>query len=112
MSADKKNNRFEPEKTPTAAPRDGQKRTVGNDSENRGSYANVFNISASQKEFVMLFGENQGWDSVRQELIVQLSDRLVVGPHEAKRLSALLNKGIEEYEKRYGIIEIEISKNN
>ena len=107
MSADKENNRLGSEERPTPAQHDGQKGTFRDEGKNRSSYANVFNVSGSQKEFVMLFGENRGWDSGRQELIVQLSDRFVMHPHEAKRFAALLNKGIEEYEKRYGVIDID-----
>lgn len=107
MSADKINKGPKPEERLTPASQDGRKQTVQDDSNTRSAYANVFNVSGVQKEFVMLFGENRGWDSARQELIVQLSDRLVMRPSEAKRFAALLNKGIEEYEKRYGVIETE-----
>jgi hypothetical protein len=110
MSADRENNRFGSEEMQTTAQQDGQKRPALDDGKNRISYANVFTISGSQEEFVMRFGENRGWDSTQEELIVQLSDRLVMRPHEAKRFAALLNKGIEEYEKRYGVIENETSK--
>jgi hypothetical protein len=108
MSADNENNRHGAKEGPTSAPQDGQ-RPVQDDSRKPSAYANVFNISGSPKEFVMLFGENRGWDANRQELVVQLSDRLVMSPHEARRLAALLNKGIEEYEKRFGIIETKAS---
>ena len=73
----------------------------------RSAYANVFNVSGAREEFVLLFGMNQAWDAGQQELKVQLSDRIVMSPYAVKRFASLLNNVIQDYEKRYGVIEIE-----
>ena len=73
----------------------------------RSAYSNVFNVSGAREEFVMLFGMNQAWDAGQQELKVQLSDRIVMSPFAAKRFATLLNNVIKDYEKRFGVIEIQ-----
>ena len=76
----------------------------------RSAYANVFNVAGAREEFVLLFGMNQAWDAGQQELTVQLTDRIVLSPFAAKRLSILLNNVITDYEKRYGKLDIETTQ--
>ena len=68
----------------------------------RSAYANVFNVAGTREEVVILFGMNQTWDATQQELTVQLSDRIVLSPFVAKRLSLVLNNVIRNYESQYG----------
>jgi hypothetical protein len=49
-----------------------------------------------------LFGTNQAWRSGQKEVAIELSDRVILSPFAAKRLSRLLNSVVEEYEKRFG----------
>jgi len=70
-------------------------------------YANVFNVTGSQEEFVLSFGMNQSWGAEQKELKVQLTDRIVMSPFSAKRLAKLLNDVIKEYESRYGTLKTE-----
>ena len=103
----------EPEKAAESAPpqQTGTQARIRWDSSNmRSAYANVFNVSGAREEFVMLFGMNQAWDAGQQELKVQLSDRIVMSPIAAKRFASLLNNVIKDYEKRYGVIEVEASQ--
>jgi len=50
---------------------------------------------------------NQAWHSEQKELTVQLADRIVMSPFVAKRLAALLNNVIRNYESQYGTLDIE-----
>ena len=55
----------------------------------------------------ILFGMNQAWYSGQKEVKVKLTDRIVLSPFAAKRMSILLNNVLRDYEKRYGSLEIE-----
>ncbi len=80
------------------------------DSNMRSIYANVANVAGTREEVVLLFGMNQAWHSGQKEVTVQLSDRIVLSPFAAKRLSILLNNILQDYEKRYGKLDVEIRR--
>lgn len=73
----------------------------------RSAYANVFNVAGTREEVVLFFGMNQSWDATQREVTVQLSDRIVLSPFVAKRLSLVLSNVIRDYEARYGKLEVE-----
>jgi hypothetical protein len=50
---------------------------------------------------------NQAWDTAQKEMTVQLSDRIVLSPFVAKRLSLVLGNVIRDYESRYGRLDVE-----
>jgi hypothetical protein len=77
------------------------------DSNMRSSYANVCNVTSTREEVVMLFGMNQAWNRGQKEVTIQLTDRIVISPYAAKRLSMLLDGVVKEYEKRFGQLNIE-----
>ena len=77
------------------------------DSRMQSSYANVCNVSSTREEVTLLFGTNQNWHTGQSELVVQLTDRIMMNPYAAKRLSLLLNNVIDEYEKRFGELKID-----
>ena len=94
----------------TQAP-DGSQPKIRWDSSNmRSAYANVFNVSGTREEFVLLFGMNQAWDASQQELKVQLTDRIVLSPFAAKRLCTLLTNVMEDFEKQHGKLDIETTQ--
>ena len=76
----------------------------------RSAYANVFNVAGTREEVVILYGMNQAWDATQKELTVQLSDRIVLSPFVAKRLSIVLGNVIRDYELRYGKLDVETQK--
>jgi len=39
----------------------------------------------------MLFGMNQAWNRGQKEVTIQLTDRIVISPYAAKRLTMLLS---------------------
>jgi hypothetical protein len=77
------------------------------DSSMKSSYANVCNVTSTREEVVMLFGMNQAWNRGQKELTIHLTDRIVVNPFAAKRLSVLLGNVVKEYENRFGQLDIE-----
>jgi hypothetical protein len=77
------------------------------DSNMKSSYANVCNVTSTREEVVMLFGMNQAWNRGQKEVTIQLTDRIVVSPYAAKRLSMLLGSVVKEYENRFGQLNID-----
>jgi hypothetical protein len=73
----------------------------------RSTYANVCNVNSTREEVTILFGTNQSWNSGQKELVIDLSDRIILNPYVAKRLSTLLNNVVQQYESRFGELNIE-----
>jgi len=86
----------------------GQTKIHWDGSKMRSTYANVCNVSSSREEVTMLFGTNQNWHAGQTELTVELSDRIMMNPYAAKRLSILLGNTVAEYEKRFGKLELNL----
>ncbi|HWL82969.1 MAG TPA: DUF3467 domain-containing protein [Roseomonas sp.] len=80
----------------------GQTKIKWDDSKLRTTYANVCNVATTREEVMVLFGTSQAWMGSTEEVTVALTDRVLLNPHAAKRLAAMLNKTIEEFEKAYG----------
>ncbi len=77
------------------------------DSNMKSSYANVCNVTSTREEVVMLFGVNQAWNRGQKDVTIQLTDRIIISPYAAKRLSLLLQGVVAEYEKRFGPLNVE-----
>ena len=86
---------------------EGSPKVVWDDSKMHTSYANVCNVTSTREEVVMLFGINQAWNRGQKEVTIQLTDRIIVSPFAAKRLSILLGAVVKEYESRFGTLNIE-----
>jgi Protein of unknown function (DUF3467) len=80
------------------------------DSNMRSSYANVCNVASTREEVVLLFGINQAWHAGQKEVTVQLTDRLILSPFAAKRLSVLLANVLREHETRFGPVPVEAAR--
>lgn len=78
------------------------------DSGMKSSYANVCNVTSTREEVVLLFGMNQAWNRGQKEVTIHLTDRIVLSPYAAKRLSMLLQGVVNEYEKRFGSLNIDL----
>ena len=87
-----------------------QPKIVWDDSNMRSVYANVANVAGTREEIVLLFGMNQAWHSGQKEVKIQLTDRVILSPFAAKRLTILLNNIVQDYEKRYGKVDVEIRR--
>ncbi|HEY4372171.1 MAG TPA: DUF3467 domain-containing protein [Burkholderiales bacterium] len=91
---------------PAAPAASKQPRVVWDDSSMRTSYANVSNVLGTREEITLLFGSNQTWQPGQGEVKVILSDRIVLNPYAAKRLLLLLERGLKEYEGRFGELKV------
>jgi hypothetical protein len=70
------------------------------DSGMSSAYANVFNVTGTQEEIVLLFGESHLSDE--QQRKVQLTNRILLNPFTAKKLHILLENAIQKHESKYG----------
>lgn len=84
-----------------------QQKVVYDDSKMRSVYANFVNVAGGREELVLLFGMNQAWHAGQQEIKVELTDRIVLNPFAAKRLGILLTNLIQNYESKFGVLDIE-----
>jgi hypothetical protein len=76
-------------------------------SEMRTEFANVINVFSTREEFSLLFGMNSTLSLADPRgFEVKLSNRIVLTPFAAKRLSLLLTERVAEYEKRQGVMNI------
>ena len=70
-------------------------------------FANVVNIQSTQEQVDLFFGTNQTWNSGEDRpLSIELSNRLILSPFAAKRLSMALSRVLTEYEQRYGSLDV------
>jgi len=75
------------------------------------AYANVVNAASTREEVSVLFGTNQTWKAGEEkEYVVQLSHRIVLNPYAAKRLGILLSKLVQEYERRFGPLKLDVTE--
>ena len=80
-------------------------RVKWDDANMRSAYANVCNAVSTREEVVLLFGLNQTWHAGQKDVTVQLTDRIILSPHAAKRLQVLLTQLIKQHEDRFGPLE-------
>lgn len=71
----------------------------------QSSYANVCNLSSTREEVVLAFGVNNVWERAQTNIQVQLTNRIVLNPYAAKRLAAVLNRVVAEYESKFGALK-------
>ena len=80
------------------------------DSEVTNAYANVCNVSSSREEVVLVFGLNNAWERDVSEVRVKLNSRVILSAFAAKRLSLLLNNVVQQYEARFGAMDVGIAQ--
>jgi len=71
----------------------------------KSNYADVFDISVSREEILLLFGVNQS-RIVGSRWTVQPSGCLILNPISAKRFATSLNNFIQEFESKFGPIKV------
>jgi hypothetical protein len=77
------------------------------DSKMKTTYANVANAASTREEVTVLFGTNQTWNLAKdKEVVVELTDRIILSPYAAKRLWLLLGGVLKEYESRFGKLDV------
>ena len=81
------------------------------DSKMTTTYSNAVNASSTREEVSIFFGTNQSWNVADdKELMILLSDRMILNPYAAKRLTVLLAGIIKEYENRFGELSLNPNK--
>ena len=80
------------------------------DSDMETTYANVVNAASTREEVILLFGTNQSWKGLEDEVNVNLSNRVILNPYAAKRLAILLGGVVSAYEQRFGALNVEAKK--
>lgn len=71
------------------------------------TYANVVNATSSREEVTLFFGTNRTWNMSKSDTVaINLSNRIILNPHAAKRLHMLLTAVLAEHERRFGKIVI------
>ncbi len=96
------------EKQETTATAEGPRSIKWNDNNMKSSYANVCNAASTREEVSLFFGTNQAWNPTESEVTVQLTDRIILSPFAAKRLSMLLENTLKEYESRFGELKLDV----
>ena len=72
------------------------------------SFANVVNIQSTREQVDLFFGTNQTWSVTADRMMsIELSNRVILSPFAAKRLSVALARVLSEYEARYGALDID-----
>jgi hypothetical protein len=95
-------------KAAPAAPASTVPSVTWDDSSMRSTFANVVNGASTREEVTLFFGTNQTWNLTDlKELKVRLSDRIILTPHAAKRLWVLLGGILQNYERRFGPLDID-----
>lgn len=71
-------------------------------------FANVVNIQSTLEQVDLFFGTNKTWNlSDEGQVRVELTGRVILSPHAAKRLWLALGGVLEEYERRYGALPVQ-----
>lgn len=77
------------------------------DSKMNTTYANVANAASTREEVSLLFGTNTTWKITGDKPVkIELTNRIILSPYAAKRFMKLLGSVLEEYESRFGNLEI------
>ncbi len=75
----------------------------------KATYANVCNVTSTREEVVIDFGVYHPWERKSGVGRVQLTNRIVLSPYAIKRLGLMLNTLTQEYESRYGKLDLEFA---
>ena len=71
-------------------------------------FANVVSIQSTLEQVDLFFGTNKTWNLAGDPQVkVELTDRVILGPHAAKRLWIALGGVLKEYEARYGALKVD-----
>lgn len=98
-----------PAKAAAAGTGAASKKVDWDDANMKTTFANVVNGTSTREEMSLFFGTNNTWNVKEAGAVkVELSDRIILTPHAAKRLAVLLAALVTGYEKKYGAIKIDL----
>jgi len=82
-------------------------RVEWDDSKMVTTYANAANAASTREEVALLFGTNTTWKvSSDKPVKIELTNRIILSPYAAKRLLLLLGGVLDEYESRFGELDV------
>ena len=94
-----------PAEAPAEAPKAG---VVWREDAMQTQFANVVNVQGTREQVDIFFGTNRTWNAESGgQVTVELSNRIILTPLAAKRLSTILANVLREHERRYGALEVE-----
>lgn len=71
-------------------------------------FANVVNVQGTREQVDLFFGTNRTWNLAETEnVVVDLSNRVILTPLAAKRLHSVLGGVLAEYENRHGRLDLD-----
>ncbi len=76
----------------------------------RATYANVCRIAQTPNEVIVDFGLNPNFFGNILDEPLKLDSRVILSHDAAKRLCLHLTATIQNYEARYGVIELDVAK--
>lgn len=76
----------------------------------RASYANVCRIAQTPNEVIIDFGMNPNFFGQILDEPLKLDNRVILSHDAAKRLCIHLTATIQNFEARYGAIELDVTK--
>jgi hypothetical protein len=86
----------------------GNPSVIWDDSAMVTHFANVVSIQSTLEQVDLFFGTNKTWNLAGERQVkVELTDRVILGPHAAKRLWLALGGVLKEYESRYGALKVD-----
>jgi len=91
-------------------PEDSQPSVAVDSSTLRTSYANVCRIAQTPNEVIIDFGMNPNFFGQILDEPLKLDSRVIMSHDAAKRLCLHLTATIQNYESRYGAIELDVTK--
>ncbi len=72
------------------------------DSNMSSAYANVANVGISKDEVSFLFGMNRTWGAINDEVVIELSQRVIMTPSVARSFLQTLQRIMSEYDRQAG----------
>lgn len=83
-------------------------RVEWDDSKMDTTYANVANAASTREEVALVFGTNTTWKITGDKPVkIELTNRIILSPYAAKRFMLLLGGVLDEYESRFGKLDVE-----
>jgi hypothetical protein len=74
-------------------------------------FANVVNIQGTREQVELFFGTHRSWNLANEgDVKVDLTNRMILTPHAAKRLNTIMTKVLAEYEARHGVLKTDDQK--
>ena len=91
--------------TEQAASQSDQRRIHLDGSRAATTYANTCHVGSTKEEIILHFGLNQAWEQGKQDVRVQVTNRIILSPFAAKRLALLLGAVVQQYERQFGALD-------